>query len=83
VQLAVPATDPEALCTSCRLTRLIPDLSIPDNRTARFRLELAKRRMRYSLLALRLPLEKKLAAEDPVLAFEFLRTRRAATPRAS
>jgi hypothetical protein len=69
---AVPATDPEVLCTSCRLTRVIPDLSIPDNRTAWFRLELAKRRMMYSLLALSLPLEKKLAAADPGLAFEFL-----------
>ncbi|MEJ1964953.1 MAG: putative zinc-binding metallopeptidase [Gammaproteobacteria bacterium] len=69
---AVPADDPEALCTSCRLSRVIPDLSSPTNRTAWFRLELAKRRMMYSLLALRLPTLKKVEAQDSGLAFEFL-----------
>jgi len=69
---AVPADDPDALCASCRLSRVIPDLSLPSNRTAWFRLELAKRRMMYTLLGLQLPLVRKLAPEDAGLAFEFL-----------
>jgi hypothetical protein len=69
---AVPADDPETLCRSCRLTRVIPTLSIPENRIAWFRLEQAKRRMVYTLLAVGLPLARKLQDEDSGLAFEFL-----------
>ena len=29
---AIPAADPSALCTSCRLTRVIPDLTHPETR---------------------------------------------------
>ena len=47
---AVPATDPEPLCRSCRLTRVIPDLNQPGRREAWYRLEGAKRRLIYSLL---------------------------------
>jgi hypothetical protein len=69
---AVPADDPNPLCRSCRLTRVIPDLGKPGNREAWYKLEAAKRRLVYSLLRLRCPLENK--AEDPEhgLAFEFL-----------
>ncbi|MEP7242444.1 MAG: putative zinc-binding metallopeptidase [Gammaproteobacteria bacterium] len=67
---AVPADDPEALCRSCRLTRVIPDLSVAGNRTAWFRLELAKRRMMYDLLKLRLPVAPKTAEGPEGLAFE-------------
>lgn len=69
---AVPAGDPNPLCRSCRLTRIIPDLSRPGNRESWYRLELAKRRLVYSLLGLNLPLASR--AEDPQrgLAFEFL-----------
>ena len=69
---AVPADDPEVLCRSCRLSRVIPDLSKPANRTAWFRLEMAKRRLMYSLLGLRLPAATKVEAADSGLAFEFL-----------
>ena len=60
------------LCLSCRLTRIIPELSQPGNKEAWYRLEVAKRRLVYSLLDLALPLKSK--AEDPEhgLAFEFL-----------
>jgi len=59
-------------CRSCRLTRVIPDLSIEGNREAWYRLEVAKRRLLYSLYSLRLPVVDK--ATDPVggLAFEFM-----------
>ena len=69
---AVSADDPEALCLSCRLTRVIPNLTQPDNHLAWFRLEAAKRRLVYSLLAMNLPLAKKEGPDPSGLAFEFL-----------
>ena len=68
---AVPAADPEPLCRSCRLTQVIPDLTQPGHRDAWYNLEVAKRRLLYSLLRLGLPLVNKV--EDPVhgLAYEF------------
>src|SRR5436305_7922647 len=53
---AIPASDPHDLCQSCRLTHVIPDLSRPGNKEAWFKLEAAKRRLIYGLLALQLPL---------------------------
>ena len=69
---AMPAGDPHALCTSCRLTRVIPDLARPGHVEAWYRLEVAKRRVVYALLHLRLPVVNR--TEDPArgLAFEFL-----------
>jgi hypothetical protein len=69
---AVPVEDAQALCDSCRLSRVIPDLTKPSNRTAWYRLELAKRRLMYTLLGLRLPVVRKVEAADSGLAFEFL-----------
>ncbi len=68
----VPADDPGGFCGSCRLNRVIPDLSSERNRVAWFRLEVAKRRMLYTLLGLWLPIEPKGVAERSGLAFEFL-----------
>lgn len=69
---AVPAEDGDPLCLSCRLTRVIPNLSRPGHHDAWYRLEVAKRRLVYSLLALGLPIRNR--TEDPVhgLAYEFL-----------
>ncbi|HKX31081.1 MAG TPA: putative zinc-binding peptidase [Blastocatellia bacterium] len=69
---AVPAADPNPFCQSCRLTRTIPNLSQPGNRESWYRLEVAKRRLIYSLLQLDLPLEDKLGHPERGLAFEFL-----------
>jgi len=69
---AVPADDPNPLCRSCRLTRVIPDLGVPGNKAAWFRLEAAKRRLVYSLLHLGCPLEGKTEQPGRGLAFEFL-----------
>ena len=68
----VGSDDPEAFCVSCRLNRIIPDLSGPNNREFWVKLEAAKRRLVYALLRLGLPLVPK--SHDPVggLAFEFL-----------
>jgi hypothetical protein len=69
---AVNANDPEELCLSCRLTRVIPDLSKAGNREAWYKLETAKRRLIYTLLSLRLPLASKTETTPDGLAFEFL-----------
>lgn len=67
----IPATEPDAFCLSCRLTSVIPDLTQPGNKEAWYRVEVAKRRLVYTLLDLGLPVVSK--AIDPArgLAFEF------------
>lgn len=68
---AVVAAEGHAFCRSCRLTRLIPDLTHPEQRASWYRLESAKRRLVFTLMALGLPLLNR--DDDPVagLAFEF------------
>ena len=68
---AVRADDPNPLCVSCRLTRVLPDLSNPDNKVRWTRIENAKRRLFYTLV--RLGLLSPTAGEEPErLVFEFL-----------
>ena len=69
---AVLADDPNPLCRSCRLTRVIPDLGQPGRPEAWYRLEVAKRRVVYSLLSLGLPLQNTIEDPQRGLAFEFL-----------
>ena len=80
---AVPAGDPNPYCTSCRLTRVIPALDRSGRLEAWYALEVAKRRLVYSLMALGLPLASK--SEDPKqgLAFEFLADPEAGTSGAT
>lgn len=68
---AVPADDPHPLCSSCRLTRVIPNLSKPENVVWWYKLEAAKRRVVYTLRAVGLDVRNKF--DDPAggLAFEF------------
>jgi len=68
---ALPSDDANALCRACRLTRTIPNLATPGNDRLWYKLEVAKRRLVYTIDHLRLPLESK--AEDPErgLLFEF------------
>lgn len=49
---AVPAADPNPLCVSCRQTRVLPDLSVPENVERWFRIEDAKRRLFFTLARL-------------------------------
>lgn len=69
---AVPADDPNPLCECCRLTHVIPDLMAPGHHEAWYKMEVAKRRLVYTLMGLGLPIPNK--TDDPVggLAFEFL-----------
>lgn len=69
---AVPADSPHELCESCRFTRVIPDLSQPEWKTAWYKLEVAKRRVLYEIATLGLPLVAKSDDEANGLAFEFL-----------
>lgn len=69
---AVPADSPHELCESCRFTRVIPDLSQPELKTAWYKLEVAKRRVLYEIAGLGLPLVAKADDEASGLAFEFL-----------
>ena len=60
------------LCRCCRLTRTVPDLTLPSAGEWWCRIEQAKRRLVSSLIGLGLPVVSK--AEDPVhgLAFDLL-----------
>ena len=69
---AVPSDDPHPLCQSCRLTRVIPDLNQPGHQEAWYRLEVAKRRLVYTLLYLKLRLLNREDDPEGGLAFEFL-----------
>jgi hypothetical protein len=65
---AVLDSDPDALCVSCRQTRVLPDLSQPANHERWRNIEVAKRRLFYTLA--RLGLVAPDTYEGPV--FEFL-----------
>ncbi|MBC5781772.1 putative zinc-binding peptidase [Ramlibacter sp. USB13] len=69
---AVPADDPNPLCAACRLTRMLPDLSVPGNPARWYRLEAAKRRLFYTLgkLGLLATAPQGGGADGPI--FEFL-----------
>src|SRR5262245_7145260 len=54
---AIPSYDPNPFCRSCRLTRIIPDISQERHKTAWGLLEGAKRRLIVNLLNLGLPVE--------------------------
>lgn len=68
---SVPADSPESLCLSCRLTSIIPDLDRPGHLEKWYKLEVAKRRLIYTLLALGLPMTSREEDPDYGLAFEF------------
>jgi hypothetical protein len=68
----VRAAENEPYCSSCRLTEIIPDLSDPKNRQAWAQVESAKRRLLYTLRALRLPLASKALDEAAGVSFQFL-----------
>ncbi len=69
---AVAEDDPNSLCVSCRLTRVIPNLSPPGSKLAWQRLETAKRRLIFTLLDMHLPLTDKNNSPEHGVAFEFL-----------
>ena len=71
----VPLADSEQhpLCRCCRLNRMIPDQSIDANAHLWRKVELAKRRLVSSLIALRLPVASQLEEDTQQgLAFDLL-----------
>ncbi|RWE72347.1 putative zinc-binding metallopeptidase [Mesorhizobium sp.] len=67
------AENGRTFCRACALNKVIPDLSIDGNRRRWIRVEAAKKRAVYSLLALGLPVMPKADAGDETgLAFDFL-----------
>lgn len=69
---AVPADDPNPFCVSCRQTRILPDLSVPQNRDRWYRIEVAKRRLFYTLAKLGLVAREPPGGERDGPVFEFL-----------
>ena len=77
---AVPADDDDEYCCACRLNHTIPNLDDADTKEAWHRMEIAKRRLLYTLLSLRLPIETKAENPDGGLAFDFLADSTSAGP---
>jgi hypothetical protein len=69
---AVPENDPNELCVSCRQTRVLPDLSIADNVARWYKIEVAKRRLFYTLAKLGLVSVNPPNGERDGPIFEFL-----------
>lgn len=68
----VPAHESNAFCVSCRLNRVIPNLSEGNNLTLWARIETAKRRLLYTLLQLGLPVVDRSSDPQRGLAFKFM-----------
>jgi hypothetical protein len=60
-------------CRSCALSEIIPDLSDPANDQAWRRIEAAKRRLLYTLYALKLPVQARSELAHGGLAFRFMK----------
>jgi len=61
----IPAEDPSAFCIACQLNRTIPELSEGENLARWKKIEMAKHRLVYSLLRLKLPIVAKKQQETP------------------
>ncbi len=59
-------------CMACQHNRQIPDISEPEKHRLWQKLELAKRRLFYSLIKLRLPMPTEASGDSEPLAFLFL-----------
>jgi hypothetical protein len=68
----IAANDPNSFCLSCRLNTLIPNLSLPGNVERWHKLEMAKRRIIYTIMRLGLPTEGDAEAQRPALRFSFM-----------
>jgi hypothetical protein len=68
----VPADSGERFCIACRHNRTIPDISIDANLEHWRKMEIAKHRLFYTLLALRLPLKNINDDPEHGLTFDFL-----------
>ncbi len=67
-----PADSGDLFCTACLLNRTIPNLGVEGNRELWGKLELAKRRLVYTLLRLELPVVSRFRDPERGLLFDFL-----------
>src|SRR3954469_8678881 len=70
---AGPAQEKDEYCRACRLNQVIPNLSDPAAKQAWHKMEIAKRRLLYTLLDLELPVASKTEDPEHGLAFSFLK----------
>jgi hypothetical protein len=68
----IPADAPDEYCLACRHNRTIPDITVPENLARWQKMEIAKHRLFYTLIALRLPLHDLTEDPEHGLAFDFL-----------
>jgi hypothetical protein len=68
----VPDEDADPFCVACRLNQTIPDLTMAGNLERWHKMEMAKRRLIYTLLHLGLPLNGRPQENRPALQFNFL-----------
>jgi len=68
----VEASSPDIFCAACRHNRTVPDTSISSNLVAWQKIEIAKHRMFYTLMKLKLPLDDRNDDDTYRLAFDFL-----------
>jgi hypothetical protein len=69
---AIREDDDQALCVSCRQTLVLPDLSVADNHERWYRIEVAKRRLYYTLAKLGLVRPDAPDGDRAGPAFQFL-----------
>jgi hypothetical protein len=67
----IDEAQPQRYCVACSHNRTVPDLSNPTNLARWRRIEMAKRRLFYTLMRLGLPLRTR-AVDPQGLAFDFL-----------
>ncbi len=70
----LPADCTDLLCDACRMNRTIPDLKADRNRMLWGRMEIAKRRLIYTLLRLGIPVPSKAENAQTGLAFDIVST---------
>ena len=68
----LPADSAATRCLACRMNQTIPDLSTERNRTLWGRMEMAKRRLIYTLIHLGITLPSKAENPKAGLAFDFV-----------
>ena len=68
---AIPEHDPNEYCLACRLNESVPDLSEASALSSWQGLEVAKRRLLFTLIELGLPIDTKQEQRETGLAFSF------------
>ncbi len=68
----IPADQEDPFCLACQHNRMIPDLNLNNNLQHWRDMEIAKHRLFYSLMALRLPIQTRTQNPEHGLVFDFL-----------